>query len=278
MFSVGQFAQLAQISVRTLHHYDELGLLKPAAVDDATGYRSYEAAQLRDLNRVLALKELGFTLHEIGDVITAGVSGDELLGMLRLRQAEAERKAEQERERLARVAARIRLLSGHRNGHDGEAAIVVKPLEGMRLAAHVETIDDYDDVDFPVFIPETLQHQYEETLRLGMREPVGPIQAHFLRRDDGRIEVVTGVPVQPDEELESEFVVMLDLPDVDRAVTLVRQGHFAEGGHAAALLTEWLEATGQESAFDHYREVYLQAAGSPETWVAEYQFVLKDPV
>ena len=62
MFTVGQFAQLAQVSVRTLHHYDELGLLEPAAVDRATGYRFYEARQLRDLNRILVMKELGFTL------------------------------------------------------------------------------------------------------------------------------------------------------------------------------------------------------------------------
>ncbi len=277
MFTIGQFAHLAQVSVRTLRLYDELGLLKPASVDQATGYRSYEARQLRQLNRVLVLKELGLSLDEIGRVEAEGISGEELLGMLRLRQAEAQQKADRERERLERVAARIKLLVNHEELSDSEAAVVVKRLGAMRLAAHVETIDSWSDLHFPTYIPEALQRQYEETLRLGMRDPVGPTQAHFLRRDDGRIDVATGVPVRPDEEeLDSDYVVMLDLPAVERAATLVRQGHFSQGDDARSVLTEWLEANGEEHSFDHFREVYLQAAGPPETWVAEHQFALTE--
>ena len=51
MFSIGEFARLGTVSVRTLRHYDEIGLLPPAKVDPDTGYRGYSAAQLRALNR-----------------------------------------------------------------------------------------------------------------------------------------------------------------------------------------------------------------------------------
>jgi len=63
MFSIGEFARHGRISVRMLRHYDSIGLLRPAYVGAASGYRFYEAAQLSDLNRIVALKDLGFTLE-----------------------------------------------------------------------------------------------------------------------------------------------------------------------------------------------------------------------
>ena len=59
MFGIGEFARLGTVSVRTLRHYEEIGLLCPARVDPETGYRCYSPAQLEQLNRIIALKELG---------------------------------------------------------------------------------------------------------------------------------------------------------------------------------------------------------------------------
>jgi hypothetical protein len=64
MFSIGEFARHGRVSVRMLRHYDAIGLLRPASVDAATGYRFYQARQLAELNRIIALKDLGFTLQQ----------------------------------------------------------------------------------------------------------------------------------------------------------------------------------------------------------------------
>jgi DNA-binding transcriptional MerR regulator len=56
MLTIGEFSRLGSISIRMLRHYDEIGLLAPAQVDAATGYRSHSIAQLRDLNRIVALR------------------------------------------------------------------------------------------------------------------------------------------------------------------------------------------------------------------------------
>ena len=61
MFKIGDFSKLSRVSVKTLRYYDELGLLKPANVDDFTGYRYYVIDQMPRLNRILALKDLGFS-------------------------------------------------------------------------------------------------------------------------------------------------------------------------------------------------------------------------
>ena len=66
--SVGQVAGFAGVTVRTLHHYDEIGLLSPGGRSDA-GYRVYEEAALERLQRILFYWDLGFTLKEISTII-----------------------------------------------------------------------------------------------------------------------------------------------------------------------------------------------------------------
>jgi DNA-binding transcriptional MerR regulator len=66
--TVSQVARLAGVSVRTLHHYDEIGLLAPSGRSEA-GYRLYEQPDLQRLQQVLFFKELGFPLEEIARIV-----------------------------------------------------------------------------------------------------------------------------------------------------------------------------------------------------------------
>ena len=78
MFRIGEFAQIAQVSGRQLRFYDQLGLLRPAHVDQQTGYRYYTIRQLPRLNSILALKELGLALEQIGPLLKDKVSPADL--------------------------------------------------------------------------------------------------------------------------------------------------------------------------------------------------------
>ena len=69
--TIGAVARLAGVTVRTLHHYDEIGLLRPGSRSDA-GYRRYDDADLERLQRILFYRELGFGLDEIRDVMRDG--------------------------------------------------------------------------------------------------------------------------------------------------------------------------------------------------------------
>jgi oligopeptide transport system ATP-binding protein len=106
MFSIGEFARHGRVSVRMLRHYDAIGLIRPACVDSATGYRFYQASQLDELNRVIALKDLGFTLQQVQAILDGKVSAAELRGMLKLRRAEIQATIDAETTRLARVEGR----------------------------------------------------------------------------------------------------------------------------------------------------------------------------
>ena len=74
MFRIGLFARLCQVSIATLRHYDELGLLKPEQVDHFTGYSYYTAEQMPRLQRILAFKEMGLSLEHITPLLDANLS------------------------------------------------------------------------------------------------------------------------------------------------------------------------------------------------------------
>ena len=67
--TVGELARLAHVSVRTLHHYDAIGLLKPSLRSDAR-YRLYDRANVERLHRIQALRQLGLSLADIGTVLS----------------------------------------------------------------------------------------------------------------------------------------------------------------------------------------------------------------
>jgi len=107
MFRIGDFSRIARVSARLLRFYDEIGLLAPAHADPQTGYRHYTVAQLAQLNRITVLKDLGFSLEQIGDILKAPPDADELRRLLLLRRNDAERAVAQEAQRLRHIETRI---------------------------------------------------------------------------------------------------------------------------------------------------------------------------
>src|SRR5215469_16736947 len=81
--NVGRVAELAGVTVRTLHHYDEIGLVRPSARTVA-GYRAYSASDVERLREVLAYRRLGFGLREVADLVS-DPSTDAVAHLRRLR-------------------------------------------------------------------------------------------------------------------------------------------------------------------------------------------------
>ncbi|MBQ4129144.1 MAG: MerR family transcriptional regulator [Ruminococcus sp.] len=68
---IKEFAKLCGVSVRTIHYYDEIGLLKPAFVDEQNGYRFYDEKSLERIQEILFFKELDFSLKSISEIISS---------------------------------------------------------------------------------------------------------------------------------------------------------------------------------------------------------------
>ena len=93
MLQIGEFSRICQVSVKTLHHYDKIGLLVPAEVDQVTGYRYYQVEQIDTMNYIQRLKRYGFSLEEIQQIIT--LSDEKEISRL-LRQQRDKLKREQQ--------------------------------------------------------------------------------------------------------------------------------------------------------------------------------------
>jgi DNA-binding transcriptional MerR regulator len=111
MMRIGAFSRLGRISVKALHHYEAIGLLAPAYVDAATGYRYYEPEQLQELRQLLALRALGLPLAHIRDAVHKPLSLKQLQQMLNERKYLLGRQIGAARVQLAAIEARLKQLN-----------------------------------------------------------------------------------------------------------------------------------------------------------------------
>lgn len=130
MFKIGDFANLSRVSVRMLRHYDKLGLLRPTYADPATGYRYYTVDQLHDLQRLHALRELGFSLEQVQRVWEHDLdqSGGTFEAILRLKQAELRRHLRETLARLERIDQQLTQLRQPPDARLTHYDITVKPI------------------------------------------------------------------------------------------------------------------------------------------------------
>ena len=115
MIRIGDFSRISQTPVSTLRYYDEVGLLKPVEVDHFTGYRYYTFDQLARLHRILALKDLGFSLEEIVRLLADTLPARQVHGMLLRKRADLRGQAQDNHERLERLDTWLKQIEKENN-------------------------------------------------------------------------------------------------------------------------------------------------------------------
>jgi DNA-binding transcriptional MerR regulator len=275
MFTIGDFARIGRVSIRMLRHYDSIGLLRPARVDAASGYRFYTADQLPRLNRVIALKDLGFTLDQVSAILDEKIGVDELHGMLRMRRAQLEAQLAADTARLAGVEARLRTIEteGHMNTQD----VLVKNIAEVRVAELSGTASTVT----PTHIAPVLQSLYPELLqRLSAAgvQPSGPAIAYYDDAPEGSDEAVTvHAAIQVDAEPGGgpDFTVV-DLPPIDTAATLIHRGSMNNVLSTLQTLAHWIEENGYRPVGEGLaREVYLDySPDDADNGVTELQVIV----
>jgi effector-binding domain-containing protein len=266
MIRIGDFSKLSCVSVKTLRYYNEMGLLKPVAVDRFTGYRLYEYSQLSLLNRILALKELGFSLEEIGRLLDDGLSLEQMRGMLKLRQMESRQRVRDETERLARIESRLRQLEQENNMSKYD--VLIKKVQAVKAASVRAVVPTPPDQG-------SLWGELEGYLALHRIRPNGTCFTLYHDEDykerDWDLEVCEPID---GELLESQRIKVKTLPAVTVACA-IHNGTFDTLNEAYNAIIKWLDANGYRIV-GSCREVYLNPAkngsqADPET-VTEIQF------
>jgi len=254
MFRIGDFSRIARVSARLLRFYDELGLLAPAHADAQTGYRHYTVAQLAQLNRITVLKELGFSLEQIGDLLKSPPDANELRRMLLMRRNDAEQKLAQESQRLRHIETRIAQIESE--GTLSVDDVVERAEPGRVLLSLRRQVRSFADARS--LIPILREHA-RPLLPKTHGCPLMVI-AHAPQFEADELDVEFGYAVEhlsPSMPPKSSLLSLRDLPAVARMAVCVRVGLPEDAHLVTAKIGRFVEANG-DVLDGPSREVFLQ--------------------
>jgi len=253
-----------------LRHYDQLGLFRPDRVDPATGYRTYRVAQLARLHRLLAFRDLGFTLEQVGELLDDDLSLDQLRGMLRLRRLQIEQDVAEERARLARVEAHLRALEGTTSMLSEPIVKITAPL---RMAEMTATAPGYGYENIGPVSARVVPEVWTCITASGA-EPGLSLAWFEWPQDDGAVVMHVGFEIA-DQAIDCRNGVSItELPAVEVAAAIHRgpmEGFVATFEALAA----WIESSGYRIA-GYSRELYHEWHGDdPSRHVVELQIPIE---
>lgn len=236
MFRIGEFSQLAQVSIRMLRHYDQIGLLRPAHVDAATGYRHYTSGQLADVHRIIALKDLGLTLNQVQRLVGERLSTQDIAAMLRLEHARAEQARTAAERRLAELGRKLAEIDDR--GTMSTVDVMEKAVPAMSLWAYRTTVTDLAE----------MQQLVALALAAGAElagHPPLVVVGHDPFYDTESVDLELGFPVDGPLDVKLGAHRRLShttLPAVARMITVVQNAGPTDGHHRAyQAIAAWLE-------------------------------------
>jgi DNA-binding transcriptional MerR regulator len=275
MFRIGEFAQIAQVSSRQLRHYDQLGLLRPSHTDPRSGYRYYSIRQLPRLNGILALKELGLTLEQIGPLLENEISPKELRGMLTMKRAQVEQSLHAEETRLRHIESRIAQIDrqGRLEGYD----VVVKSVAATPFLSLRRSFDGMDEV---VPMIRAIAAEGDRQLSPTLRDKLIVVARNDVEDEKLDLEIGFSLTRRSNANVSISSGGMLlasELPAVPAMATIVRPGTNAASHSSFAAIGTWIEANKYEIA-GPCREVFLEPITEPpgfEGALIEIQFPVR---
>ena len=236
MLKIGEFSKLSRVSVRMLRHYDEIGLLKPAATDRFTDYRYYREDQLPTAGRIAALKDMGFSLADIVRILDIYDDRAQLEGFLSARRAELEALSRDTARKLTLLDAAQRRL---RKEEDMSYNVTIKTIPERYAATVQMTIPRYEDEGM---VWGTMM---EETCRMNLVEADPCLCAvSFLDGEykEENVEVMAWKTVKGSYP-DTAHVKFRTLPEVTVA-SCTYKGSYTLITDVYAAVVAWIEANG----------------------------------
>lgn len=265
-YKIGMFSKMNRVTIKTLRYYDDIGLLKPSQIDDFTGYRYYTSEQLPQLHRILALRQMGFSIEEITEVVRGLAIGD----LLKTKRVQLLEVIADDMKKLAQVEHYIStykddLISGYH--------IIVKELPEVTVASMRRIVAGYDE--YFSIIPA----MGEEMERLGCVCAVPEYCFNIYhdgeyKEEDIDVEVCEAVT---EAKEESNIVKFRHIEGVPQAACVLHKGPYSALRHAYAAVIRWIEDNDYEP-MDMPRESYIDGIwnkDSEEDWLTEVQFPIR---
>lgn len=267
MLKIGEFARIGQVSVATLRHYEQVELLKPTTLDADTGYRYYVLDQLARLNRILALKDLGFSLEQISHLLETELSLEQLRGMFVLKQAQTQDLIDAEQARLTRIATRLQQIE--QGGNMPRYDVLLKEINPLLVASFraVVPLESGFEQSYQKIADYLDQHQ---------TQPGTPALVQLYSRSEQRdnglyIDMETAIPLS--STLPGNKQINVHTLPGGLVASTVHTGNDLSLGLAFAALHGWIRANGYQ-IIAAPRKIHLQRTEQmdPCHYITEVQF------
>ncbi|MFV0413350.1 MAG: MerR family transcriptional regulator [Oscillospiraceae bacterium] len=271
MFKIGEFSKLTQVSIRMLRYYDETGLLKPEKTDRFTGYRLYSAAQIPLLNKIVFLRDVGFTVAEMAAALPHWGS-ETLVARLEHKRLEIEQAIETEQHKLYKINLAKKDIP------QPEAAlhysISIKPVPACRVLSLRRTVCNY-----------YAEGQLWKELAAFAGENNIPISSntftiyHDTEYRETQVDIEVCAPVARPVESRHGFTCRQTRAVAAMAFTMV-YGPFANIAGAYLAFAGWLQAHSRYKMSGQSRQIVHRGPWneeSPAQYLTELQIPLKKP-
>ena len=258
MFRIGEFSKIAQVAISQLRYYDQIGIFQPEHTDRFTSYRYYSASQLPNLNRILAMKELGLTLDQIQRLVLDNISAEEIRGMLSLKKAQAEQELRATIDRLHHIEARLQQID--RDGRLSEDDIVIReipaqPFYGFRTTVPTLMTAVKHRIEMSNLLPSRVSSKV-----LGHFAAITHENAYVWENADIELGYMLNDAVNEPVQLSGgQELSMRILPRVEMAACIARVGGPENSYESYGNAGLWLETNGYKLS-GPVREVFIHQA------------------
>lgn len=264
LYRIGLFAGMNRVTVKTLRYYDEQNLLKPVYVDEESGYRYYEAGQIADLHRILALKNMGFSIEEIQKIIRGGEEKSIL-----------QRKKQEILKELAALTVKLSEVESYlaKEEIDLTSPVLIKKLPEVTVCSMKQRITSYD------MLFELMPEMGLEMEGLNCECAVPDYCfTHYLEPGEmGEDILVETCQAVTEKKEDTERVTFQTLPEVPEAACIFHRGSYDTFSKSYAAVLQFIEEKGYEIC-GNIRESYIDGVWNketPEEWLSEIQIPVR---
>ncbi|MBQ2126393.1 MAG: MerR family transcriptional regulator [Bacteroidaceae bacterium] len=266
---IGEFSKMMQVTVKTLRHYEQRGLLAPYEVDEWTGYRYYSVAQMQRLNTIRGLQRQGFTLEEIKELLEDGAQMPSI--------DQLKRKIEETEQQLQLLMERRRQLLKWMDSHKQIKTMKefnIQSLPEIIVASHREIIPDYSALGMLC-----VNKIGPEMQRLGCKCPPPGYCFTIEHQQEYRNENIDIEYCEQVEDMgeDSDIIQFKRLPAVEKALCMKHVGPYERFYESFTKAFAYLEEQGYKVA-GHPRACYIDGIWNqedPEKWLSIIQIPIE---
>ena len=264
LYKIGMFANMNRVTIKALRYYDEQKLLVPVYVDEENGYRYYAAGQMAQLHRIIALKNMGFSIDDIRKII----EGAEEKSFLLVKKQEILKEIAVLTDKLSQIESYLA-----RDSINLSAPVLIKEIPQAIVCTMKRRIKSYDALF-------ELMPQMGAQMELSDCRCAQPSYCftHYLepeyKEEDILVEICEAVTEKKPDTGDIAFKVF---PKVPMAACIFHKGSYNTLPESYAMLLQYIEENGYEIC-GNIRESYIDGVWNKETeneWLTEIQIPVK---